>query len=166
MALGTFVAGRYSATWNAVSLGITRQGFELDIDYKHEQIDESDAYGQSLIESIVRGASVSLSATLKEYASGSKAVLWPLGNSVLGVIQSTANPIGTLASDLAKSLVLTAAANTPAAAAPATLTASKAYIHPTYNPKLLFDSRLREVPIRMQFYPSETTGTVTVFTTT
>ena len=79
---------------------------------------------------------------------------------------STAAPIGRLLSDIAKSLVWTAAANTPAAAAPATVTASKSVLAPNNNGRLLFNSKLRQVPVRLLALPSVSSGTVTWFTTT
>ena len=67
MALGTFIAGRYGATFNAVDVGMSRQGFELEFAFKQEVIDETDIYGMSTIDFIQRGADVFLSATLREY---------------------------------------------------------------------------------------------------
>lgn len=115
---------------------------------------------------ILRGATVHLSATLREWKAGSKALAWAIGGGTMGTISTAAVPIGVLASDKAQSFVMTSTANTPAAAAPATLTASKAFPAANYNPKILFDSRLREIPIRLVFLPSEAAGNVTVFTTT
>ena len=166
MALGTFIAGRYTATFNAVDIGISRTGFELEFQFKQEAIDETDAYGLTTIDMIHRGCDTLLNATLREYKAGSKAILWPIGGGTIGKIASVAKPIGTLASDNAAALVFTSVANTPAASSPATLTASKAWIAPNYNPRILFDSRLRDVPIRMIFLPADAVGEVTAFTTT
>lgn len=166
MSLGTFIAGRYSATFNAVDVGMSDQGFELEFRFKQEEIAESDLFGLSTIDMILRGADALLRASLKEYKTGSIAALWPIGGGTLGKIASTAVPIGILASGMAQALVLTSTANTPAAAAPATLTASKACLAPNYNPKILFDSRLRRVPIEMILLPSLSIGDLTVFTTT
>jgi len=52
MALDTFVAGRYSGAYNSVDVGITSQGYELDVESRWESIDESDAYGLSLIDGV------------------------------------------------------------------------------------------------------------------
>lgn len=166
MALGTLIAGRYSCTWNAVDTGYTRQGFELEFLYKHEILDESDLYGQSTVEAVIRGCDGFLSASLREYKAGSTAILWPIGGGSLGKVFTAAKPCGILATDQALSLVLTATANTPAAAAPATLTASKAWIAPNYNPRILLDSRLREVPIRMQLFPYASSTDIILFSTT
>lgn len=134
--------------------------------FKFEEIDESDAYGMTLIDALYRGASGYVNANLREYKAGSKAILWAVGGGTLGQIMSATKPVGILASDQAVAFVMTATANTPAAASPATLTVSKAWIAPNYNPRLLFDSRLREVPIRLSMFPSDSSGAVTLFTTT
>lgn len=166
MALGTFIAGRYSATFNAVDVGMSRQGFELEFRFKQEEIAESDLFGLTTIDMIMRGADAFLRATLKEYKTGSLAALWQIGGAALGKIASAAVPIGVLASSLAQALVLTSTAATPAAAAPATLTGSLACLAPNYNPRIIFDSRLREVPIEMILLPSLSGGNLTVFSTT
>lgn len=55
-------------------------------------------------------------------------------------------------------MVLTATPNTPAAAAPASLTATASILAPNFDARLLFDSRLREVPVRLQLLPFSSTG--------
>lgn len=166
MPLGVLVAGRYSCTYNSVDVGFSRQGFELSFQFKQEEINESDLYGLSLIDCVLRGADVSLTAVLREYKAGSLACLWPLGGGTLGRIASAAVPIGSLATNLAAPLVLTSTANTPAAASPASLTAPLSFMAPNYNPRILFDSRLREVPIQQHFFPSVSGGNLSAFSTT
>lgn len=164
--LGTLVAGRYSCTWNSVDTGYTRSGFELAFEFKHEVIEETDLYGMTTIDTVVRGCDATLTATLKEYKAGSTALLWALGGGTLGKVFTAAVPCGVFASDKALALVLTSTANTPAAAAPATLTASKAWIAPRYNPRIILDSRLREVPIQMQLFPYASSTDIILFSTT
>lgn len=69
-------------------------------------------------------------------------------------------PIGRLGYDNNHAVVLTAAVGTPAAATPATLTGSRTVLSEGYNPSLLFNSRLRQVPVRLRFLPTES-GTPT-----
>ena len=166
MPLGTYIAGKYGVTYAGTGIGQSTRGFELAFQFKGEVLDESDAYGLTMTDWIYRGCDVSMTAALKEYKAGSLAVLWPVGGGTLGRIATAAVPIGVLASDMAQALVMTSTASTPAATSPASLTASKAWISPTYNPRILFDSRLREVPIQLVFLPSDSAGTVTAFTTT
>lgn len=164
MALDTLVAGAYTTTYNAVSVGVTRQGFELSQMVKQELIDETDAYGLSTIDWVYRGGDVFLQWTGRSYKAGSYAPFWPWG--ALGVMATTAAPIGRLASAVAQATVMTAVANTPAAAAPATLTGSLSLLAPNYEGKLLYDSRLRDVPVRLQLLPSLNAGTLTWFSQT
>ena len=91
MALDTFVAGRYSGTYNAVDVGITDDGYTLQQDLSVEAIDESDAYGGTLIDFIYRGGNAFLRFMSKAYKAGSISPLWPYG--ALGVGATAAAPI-------------------------------------------------------------------------
>lgn len=165
MALGSFVAGRYSATLNAVDVGITRDGYELRFQGKGERIDKTDVYAQTLIDFVYQGGGdCTLAFQCMEYKAGSMAAFWPWGS--LGVVHTTAAPVARLASDVATALVLTSTANTPAAAAPATLTGSKAILSPDFPVAVLFDSRLRVTPVQLTLLPTLSGGTLSFFTTT
>ena len=167
MALGTVIAGRYSSTLTAVDLGITRQGYELEVVQKQELIDETDQYGLSTIDWVLRGADCFMQFTSREYKAGPIAAMWgPWAAGVIGKLTTTATPVGRLASGVAAALVLTSTASTPAAAAPATLTATQALLAPNYNPKILFDSRLRDVPIRFSLLPYTSSSDLIFFSTT
>lgn len=166
MALGTFIAGAYTATYNAVGTGITDGGYEVEQTAKAEMIDKSDVYGDTLLDAIYRGGECTCQFTSKEYMAGSLAVFWPWGGAAMGAFITAAMPIAVLASSIAKPLILTATANTPAAAAPATLTAPLALLAFNYPAKLLYDSRLRTLPIRLQLLPSTTANVTSWFTKT
>lgn len=168
MALGTFIAGRYAGSYGGQDTGMTRQGYELEVQPKEEVINESDLYGLSTIDWIERGADWFLQFESKEYKAGSLAAFlqrWG-GAANMGVISTPALPLGRLASASAQPMVLTATAGTPAAATPASLTASLAQLAPGYNPKILFDSRLRHVPIRLQLLPYPSSSNTICFSTT
>ena len=166
MAIDSFIAGAYSALYNAVGVGITAEGFKLDIMLKEEQINETDAYGGSLLDYVYRGGDATMEFKSKAFKAGSVAPMWPWGP--LGQIVSLLLPVGRLASDAAQTFLMTAAANTPAAMsayACTTLTASKAILAPGYNASLLFNSKLREVPCKLALLPySPATGTLIHFT--
>jgi len=155
-------------------VGITRDGIEIFQDLEMEDIGESDAYGLTVIDSIMRGGQCHFQLNSLEYIAGALAAFWPVGgtlagNGVLGRLVNPGagnTPIGILASDLAKALVMTSTAGTPSAAAPATLTSSKVLLAKNNNGRLLFNSKLREVPIRLRAYPTEAAGVVTFFSTT
>lgn len=187
MALDTFVAGRYSGTHlmpgpsaTALDVGITEQGYELSLTPEFEDIGETDAYGQSVIDGVWRGGNCTLSFVSKAFKNGSVFAFWPFGGNtdtpVLGRMFDTGAgtyvPIGTLASDIAGTFLLTATAGTTAAngyvGAPAiaTLTASKALLARNTNGRLLFNSKNRDVPITLRLYPFASGNTIRWFTVT
>ena len=166
MALDTFVAGPYVGTYNAVGIGLTEDGYDLDAGLKQEVIDESDGYGNSLLDYIYRGGDAFMNWSAKAFKPGSISPLWPWGGS-LGEISSTTGPVGRLASDMALPLILTAVANTPAAVvgnACVTFTASKSILAPGFGIKLNFNSKLRKVPTRLALLPYVSTTKIINFT--
>jgi len=158
MALGTYIAGAYTSTYNAVSVGQTNDGYTLGVSAKAEMIDSSDSYANTVLDYVYRGGQARLRFTAKEFTSGNQTILWPFGS--FGVLSSTSGPIGRLASDIASAFVLTSTAGTPAAAAPATQTASKAIISPDYETQTLFDSRLRQLPVELMLLPYTSSSNV------
>ena len=132
-----------------MDLGITEDGYEITYTPHAEQINQSDAYGATLIDLVFRGVDVSIMLNSLEYKTGPKSAIWPWGT--LG----TMGVIGRLGSAISLSLVLTATASTPAAAEPATLTAARSILAPENNVNLLFTSKLRRVPIRFVCLPSD-----------
>jgi hypothetical protein len=155
MALGTFIAGRYSSTLAASDLGIAEQGYELIFTPKGELINESDAYGMALIEIVYRGVDSDIMFTSLEYKTGTIAAAWPWGT------MGNSGIVGRLGSAIASSLVMTSTAGTPAVATPATLTATRAILSPSTNVNLLFNSKLRRVPIRFNLLPADGSVAIT-----
>lgn len=159
----SLLAGQYTVTWNSVSLGIMEgdQGVPtISQQTAAEMVGNTDAYGKSNIDGIYQGANWFAQFTCMEYRAGSIAAFWPYGT--LGVMGT----IGRLLYSLSAALVLTAIAGTPAAATPATLTASRAILAPGYNTQLLFGPTLRKVPIRQMLFPYSSGGNIVWFTTT
>lgn len=132
-------------------MGITEAGFELQQSSKAELLNETDIHGESTADFVFRGGDVFLQFNSRTYKAGAISPFWPWG--ALGIMSTAAAPIGRLASDVAGAMVLTAVAATPAAAAPATLTATKSILAPNFDGKLLFNSKLRNVPVRLQCLP-------------
>lgn len=159
------IAGAYTGTWNSVALNYTRQGFSLNFTQKAERIEETDLYGLSLIDMVYRGATLSIDMIGKIYGAGTTGPLWPW-TATFGVVYAAATPIARLATTVAQALVLTAVAGTPAAASPATLTAAKAIISPDNNMQVVFNSTLREVPLRWDVLLTESASVGSLFTTT
>lgn len=147
MALGTFVAGAYTSTYNSVAIGITKEGYRLRFQFLKRLIDKSDQYGDTILDAVYRGANVNLTLQAIEYKAGTTGPAWPY--AALGVLGT----IGRLDSALAQSVVLTATSGTPAAAAPATWTGAKCIIGENNNVEWVYDSSNREVPIGFRVYP-------------
>jgi len=158
MALGTYISGAYTGTYNATAIGQTNDGYTLSVGAKAEMIDSSDAYANTTLDFVWRGGQARMRFTAKEFTAGNQAILWPYGS--FGVLSSTSGPVGRLASDIAAAFVLTATANTPAATSPATQTASKAILSPDYETQTLFDSRLRQLPIELMLLPYTSSSNV------
>jgi len=159
--LGTYIDGAYAGTYNAVGIGPTENGWRLRKSVSGQAIDESDQYGNTLIDFFYRGGSCRISCDAQEYKAGTIAPFWPWGS--LGQVITSAVPIGMRASDVAKALVLTSTAGTPAAAAPATLTATYSVMAMGQDVELFFHSRLRTVPIILQLLPYTSSGSTVWF---
>lgn len=156
MAVGgeVLISGPYAATWNGVALGLTEgEGGlpTLTTMAKSKPVNSSNLYGATKIESVHLGADMTLEMILLEYLKGI-AALWPFGTwGALGAV-------GTFKSALAKPLVLTAVAGTPASASPATWTASMAVISDDHQGKIRYGPEVRTVPLKFDLYPYARAG--------
>lgn len=173
MALGTFVAGRYSATWDAdrggagaaVNFGISEDGWEVQWQYGMEPISPTDAYGQMYIDGIYQGiVGCWTQSTQIEWTTAIVGAVTPW--NTWSATSGTLSPgvIGRLASDVAGTIVLTATASTPAATSPASLTATYCIISEDVL-RVLYSSRLRKLPGRWRVLPYLDT-TIKFLTTT
>jgi hypothetical protein len=163
MVIEDFTTGPYTGTYNSQPLGLSRDGYRINHETRQQNIEQSDAYGDALLDYVTRGGNVSVSFTMQSFKKAIAAtVLWPTAPSIY-TLYTTATPIGRLASALAKVLVLTVVPNTPAAAVgfgPSTITAEKAILAPGHSFEQLFDSRLREIPIRLSLLPYSNPATL------
>ncbi len=160
MAIGSavFIAGAYTLTWNSLSIGICLGDEQSPlIEYTNFQkpVDNSDRYGRSLIETIYTGGNWVAQYTALEYKAATISTSSPFGPG-LGIM----GIIARLGSDMAQSLIFTSTVGTPAATAPATLTAAKAILAPNWNLRLVFGPTLRMVPIRQILLPYDSGGSV------
>ena len=154
MPLGTFIAGAYTGTYNAVAVGLTKEGFRLRFQFLKRLIDRSDQYGDTILDAVYRGCNVNLTLQAIEYKAGVTGPAFPY--AALGVL----GVIGRLDSNIAQAVVLTSTAGTPAAAAPASWTGSKCILGENNNVEWVYDSSNRETPIGFRVYPYDATGTV------
>jgi hypothetical protein len=177
MGLGGFIAGRYSNVYNAQDVGIAERGIELQQDSRWDEISQSDAYGDSLLDGIYRGGTAFFQYSLLQFGLGglsgtALAAFWPWA-SKLGVMQTVGSganptPVGRRASDVALSSVFTSTAGTPAATqdfttgqspigGPNAITAAKTILAPNSPATLALNTRLRQLPVRLVCLPQDTT---------
>lgn len=146
MGLVAVIGGRYSGAYSGSNTGITETGYELQQSVATEDIDETDAYGGSIVDFFYRGANTYLQFASKEYAYGISP-FWPWASlGAMGII-------GRLASAVAAAMVLTSTSGTPAASSPATLTGGAAILAPNFPAGLLYNSKARNVPVRLLLLP-------------
>jgi hypothetical protein len=104
MAYG-FVAGAYTATWNAITLGSTLQGFDIRPQH-HRDDSRIDAMGDTVVDGVYRGYNISVSFQLSDWSTSGleEALSLPYGGTP-GLVAN----VGALfvAGGLAKTLALT-----------------------------------------------------------
>lgn len=147
------ISGAYSVAWNSLSMGKDENGLRL-ISRNHQAPVRSDYYGDSLLDLIYRGQDCTALFTSLEYNNNTLSAAWPWVNTwgYMGTVG-----VAACASSIAKALVATAVAGTPAAAAPASITATEAIIAEGHNFELFFGNQLRNVPLAWSLLPYTTT---------
>lgn len=158
MPLASAVAGPYTCSHNAASPGLTRDGFRLNVERFKTPV-QSDYYGESVIDSVIRGGNVSLTWEGIEYAA---AVAVLTNHQFAAHVLAGKLDVG---STLVETTTLTAVAGTTAASTPASLSSTHSVPMEGQN-ELLFAAQLRTVPITLRFYPYDSSGTVIWFATT
>ena len=147
----TFTSGRYTATWNALAVGQTADGFRISHSFMKRMI-TGDRHGETAQDAIIRGMEVSVEMRLIEFDAAA--------------VQTLINPYGTgyamdqvgklvVQHSFAKALVLTAAQTNPGPL-PLTQTIYQTILAEGYPVSLLMAPDLREVPIRLRAFPSST----------
>lgn len=149
----SFIAGPYTLTYNSQSLGIIEDAAALEFLNSMQPI-VGDNYGDVIQDAVVRNGNMYLDFVLQEYnVAGARAAFWPY-SSTFGIMGQS----GVLLSSYSQALVLTAVAGTSASSAPASLTFTNCVLAPGHNLRLLFGSRLRNVPLRMLALPYVSTS--------
>lgn len=155
MAVGTFIAGRFSSTYTPsggapADMGLTESGYDLSFAYSGELINQTDAYGAMLVDTIYQGLSkVQIGLTGLEYKNGLLAAVTPYGAmTATGATTLSPGVIARLGSAIAGGIILTSTAATPAASTPATLTATYALISDKFDVNWVYNSKLRKISAR------------------
>lgn len=147
----SFVSGRYTGTWNALAIGQTADGLRVMHQF-FKRLITGDAYADAPQDAVYRGAAVMIGwQSIESDAAAIATASWPYSATKwdMGVIGRT-----DVGSAVAKSLVLTSTANTPAATKPATWTGLLSILAENFPVEILKAPDLREVPMRMRIYPS------------
>lgn len=157
-----FVAGQYTATYNAKALGQTADGFRLSHQFLKRLV-TGDAGGDTPQDAIYRGREQFVAFRLIEaLAEGIADLVEPYAATAgtaltLGVIGRTdvrGSANETTPDPIVKSLILTAVTGTTAATGgPATITLPLSILAENFPVEVLFAPDLREVPVRMRVYP-------------
>lgn len=147
-------------------MGIQEEGYFLSWQYEADVLNRTDAYGSTTIEWFYQGMNVFLAGLAKEYKAGTLTPITPYNTfGPTGANSFELGTIGRAATDLAGTLILTSTAGTPAASAPATLTAAAAITEPNFRTEMLYGPTHRKFSWRMQLLPY-VSSTVKFFTTT
>lgn len=152
--MGEFIAGPYTATYNAKALGQTLQGFTLSHEF-FKRLITGDLYGDAPQDAIYRGRAQFVEYELIEALAAGVADLTEPYASTLGT-PLTMGTIGKLdvgysgCAGAALPLVLTKVAGS--CATPATITLPLSILAEGYPIRALYGIDLRQIPIRQRIY--------------
>lgn len=159
---GDFAIGAYDVTFNGNSIGLVEGAIKVQSQFIGAPI-RASKYGQSIIDVIIQGGAEFVAIVLKEWNANTKAAMWQAGSG-LGRVYEAGKLIG--AGSLAKSLVLTAVANTPAATeGPATRTYPLAFLLPGHTLDAPFYADERNIPLVFAVLPEIDSGSTLKFFT-
>lgn len=167
------ISGPYVGTWAGFGLGTQDDnGYVLNGTYQGQEINQSDAYGMTLVEAIWRGVNWRMRFRGLEFNKpGILAALNMFGSSGTGsaTFTPTLQNIGDRWSRYMNPMVLTSILPNPPTF-PQTMTALNAGIAPQSSVEHIMTSKMREAPFEFVFLPytvSGSGGVVNVsFTTT
>lgn len=159
------ITGPYIGLWNALALGtMNDDGFELACTIQGQEINASDAYGQTLVEGVYRGQNWRVRIRGLEWnKAGLLDSLTAFGRTgASGTFTPQLTAIGDKMSTYAKVMLLTSILGNPPAT-PQTLTASSAIIAPQSRTDFNLTSKMREMPIEYILLPyAASVGSATV----
>lgn len=157
------IAGEYTGTWNSNAIGLTEDGFNITWSFSKEEV-MADSYGDTVLDAVYRGGNMFVEFTCKAYRAAAIAgMIWPYSATfgAVGIVgQMDVN------SSLAKSLVLTDIAGTPATTFPADWTFHSTILDNEHEVAFALNNRHRVIPIRLRCYPTDVSASIRWFTTT
>jgi hypothetical protein len=160
------ISGPYVGTMSALVIGtLNDDGYELAATIQGQEINETDAYGMTLVEAIYRGQNWRLRMRGLEWKAGLLAILHGFGAQAAlaaGLLGPTLEHIGDRWTKFCSSLVLTAILGNPPTA-PQSLTALSAAVAPQQQSVFNLTSKMRELPLEMVLLPySAAIGSLTL----
>jgi hypothetical protein len=157
------ISGPYTGTWHAFPFGtLNDDGYEIRAQMKGQEINETDAYGMTLVEAIYRGQDWRALLRGLEWKQGLLDSLQSTGQGTPNTLSPQLASIGQRWSVFGQAMILTAIlANPPTT--PQSLTATNAILAPNSQSSFNLTSKMREVPIELHLLPySSVVGSVTV----
>lgn len=166
------ISGPAVGVWNSLPLGTQNDdGYELQCTLPGQEVNASDAYGQTLVEAIFRGMNwICRFRGLEWNKNGLLAILQMFGmTGAAGTLTPQLLNIGDRWSKYCQTLLLTSIlANPPTY--PQTITAMSSGFSPNSASAFNITSKVREMPLELVLFPySAVVNSVTVsvpFTTT
>lgn len=159
------ISGPYTGQWNSQTLGTQNDdGFVLSAQTPGQEINATDAYGQTLVEGIYRGTNWRGRLRGVEFnKAGLLAFLQMFGGGSAGTtLAPQLGSIGDRWSNYCKTLLLTAILGNPPTM-PQTLTALLCGLAPNQTSEFMMTSKMRELPIDFVLLPYSTaSGSSTV----
>lgn len=144
-----FVAGAYTATYEGNDLGITEDGFDIEINYMGEEI-TGDNLGDTTQDVVFRGGTCFVSCVLEEWDDY---LLSLFDNASPGVFGHVGR-VGVLGKHTPNfnggTLILTSTADTASEDSPEFFTGPYAVLAPGFTTRINFNSKLRKIPIRFE----------------
>ena len=164
MALVVPISGPYTSTWDALPLGtLNDDGYRLSCTVQGQEINETDAYGMTLVEAIYRGQNWRMRLVGLEFdKTGLLNLLQMFGLS--GAARSLTpvlRNVGDRWSSYCFPMVLTAILADPPTFVQS-LTATSAGLAPQQQTEFMMTSKMREMPLELVLFPyAHTVGSVT-----
>ena len=160
------ISGAYVGTWFALPLGTQNDdGFILSVTLQGQEVNESDAFGLTLVEAIYRGQNWRIRLRGLEWnKTGLLSIVQMFGwqggampGSIATTLAPTLGAIGDRWTKYCQALLLTAILGNPPTV-PQTLTATNAGFAPNTNTEQIMTSKVREMPIEMVLLPYVASG--------
>jgi hypothetical protein len=151
------ISGPYVGTWQALPLGtLSDDGYEVSCTLQGQEVNETDAYGMTLVEGIWRGQNWRCRLRGLEWKTGLLSILQMFGQTgAAGSLTPILANIGDRWTKYCQSLVLTAILGNPPTT-PQTLTAVNAGFAPNTQSQFLKTSKVRELPLELVLIPYQT----------